>query len=65
MSSFYQVSGTTKVFLGGARYFSTCRCYLQYARIYWDYVADSKDKMINLAMMNSGGTIVMKILFNS
>ena len=55
VSSFYQISAATKVFLGGDRYFSTCRCYLQYARIYWDYVADSQDKMINLAMMDAHG----------
>ena len=51
----YQLSGTARVYLGGDHYFDPCLCYLQYVRIYWEYVADSRDKMINLAMMNSGG----------
>lgn len=54
-SSSYQLSGTTKVFLGDDPYYSPCLCYLQYVRIYWDYVADSQDKMVNLAMMNTEG----------
>ena len=54
----YQLLSTTKVYLGGDPYFSTCRCYLQYVRMYWNYVADSEDKMINLAMMDARGIFI-------
>ena len=54
MSS-YQLSGATKVYLGGDAYYKSCHCYLQYVRIYWDYLADSQDNIINLAMMDADG----------
>ena len=53
VSSSYQISGTTKVYMGGDHTYSPCLCYLQYLRIYLDYVADSKDNRINLAMMDA------------
>ena len=52
----YQLLGSTKVYLGGDPILlSNCGCSLQYARMYWNYVADSRDKMINLAMMDNEG----------
>ena len=32
-----------------------CLCDMKYLRIYWDWIADSEDKMRNLAMMDSNG----------
>ena len=49
------LTGTTKVFMGGDPFYATCHCYLQHLRVYWDYLADSQDKMINLAMIGTEG----------
>lgn len=39
-------------------------CYLQYFRVYWDYLANTQDKMINLALMDTdGGGIFIILLF--
>ncbi len=41
------------VYWGGTDpFYLSCNCYLQYVRLYLDWVADSKDKMIDLALMN-------------
>ena len=62
ISSAYQLSGTTKVFVGGDPYYHTTRGYLQYVRVYWDYVADSQSKMINLARMDINSLYTFKFL---
>ena len=41
-----------------------CLCDMKYLRIYWDWIADSEDKMRNLAMMDSNG-IHFKNSYNS
>ena len=52
----YQLGPSTVVTWGGKDpHGYQSACYLQYLRIYWDYVADSEDKMRNLALMEPGG----------
>ncbi len=49
----YQLSPSAMVSWGGTdTTYSSCNCYLQYVRVYLDWVADSQDKMIDLALMN-------------
>ena len=38
-----------------ATYSSSSLAFLQYVRMHWDWVADSPDKMINLALMDTSG----------
>ena len=54
----HQLTGASKVYLGGDRFYNSCLCHLQYVRMYWNYVADSQDKMINFAMMNADGIYI-------
>ena len=51
----YKVSNTTHVFWGGDGKYDDCNCYLQYVRVYLDWVADSRDQLINLALMDDDG----------
>lgn len=47
---------SSKVTWGGKDiYYDASTCYLQYLRIYWDYLADSQNHMINLAIMDTDG----------
>ena len=49
----YQLSPSALVTWGGKDpFYSSCSCYLQYVRMYLDWVADSQDKMIDIALMN-------------
>lgn len=57
-SASYKVSSTTHVFWGGDGRYSTCNCYLQYLRVYLNWVADSQDQLINLALMDADGTFM-------
>ena len=54
--SCYELSPSTVVTWGGKDLHNyQSACYLQYLRIYWDWVADSEDKMRNLALMEPDG----------
>jgi len=49
----YQLLPSAKIFWGGKdNVLGNCYCYQQYVRLYWDYLADTEDKMINLASMS-------------
>ena len=59
---YYQLMPSAKVTWGGSDGFhSFCNCWMQYVRLYLDWVADSEDKMISLALMNPNGTYFIKI----
>ena len=60
----YSLLGSATVYWGGDPNMQRCHCDLQYLRIYWDWIADSEDKMRNLAMMDSNG-IHFKNSYNS
>ena len=48
---------STRVYWGGDGFYNHCFCDLQYLRLYWNYLADSQEKMMNLAMMDTNGII--------
>ena len=61
----YQAIPSANVFWGGSdNVLSQCSCWLQFVRIYWDYLADSEDKMINLALMNSDSITYFVYILN-
>ena len=52
----YQLLPSATVFWGGKDpFYQYCNCWMQYVRIYLDWVADSADKIMNLALMNPDG----------
>ena len=62
VSTGYSISGSTTIAWGGdvvdpSNYATYSFAYLQYVRMYWGWVADSQDKMINLALMDTGGKL--------
>ena len=60
----YQLSPAGAILWGGRDgYYASCGCVLQYVRLYWDYLADSEDKMINLAVMNSESIFLAENFF--
>ena len=56
----YQLGPSTVITWGGkdTQYYQSV-CYLQYLRIYWDWLADSEEKMRNLALMEPDGMLYM------
>ena len=51
----YQLKPSAKVFWGGSDgYYGYCNCWMQYVRVHIDWVADSENKMLSLAFMDSG-----------
>lgn len=53
-----QVGPSTEISWGGKdsdSSYEDCICWIQYVRLYLDWTADSADKMISLALMNSNG----------
>ena len=57
-SANYKVSGATQVFWGGDGRYSTCNCHIQFMRLYLNWVADSRDQLINLALMEDDGILL-------
>lgn len=54
------LSPSAVVYWGGKDPFlDYCNCWMQYVRVYWDYLADTEEKLINLALMNPSGTILI------
>ena len=51
----HEILGTTTVFWGGDGLYNHCFCDMQYLRLYWNYLADSQEKLISLAMMDTNG----------
>ena len=64
VSGTYQLIPSAKIFWGGKdNYYGNCYCYQQYVRLYWDYLADTEDKMINLALMSPDSILMMLLYF--
>ena len=59
----YQLNPTTGAIVWGKDdWHDLCGCVLQHIRLYRDFLADSEDKIINLALMNSEGIFRRKSL---
>ena len=60
----YQLNPSATIFWGGKdNYYGNCYCYIQYVRMYWDYLADTQDKLINLALMSPDSKSMMLLYF--
>lgn len=54
----YQIGQSTLVTWGGKdSIYNSCHYEMQYLRIYLDWTVDSKEKMINLALMDTKGKL--------
>ena len=61
----YQLGPLTISTWGGKDpYHDPSGCYIQYLRMYWDWVADSEEKMQNLALMELDGMLLHFGLFS-
>ena len=51
----YALSSSTIITWGGSETNSNspCECYIRYMRVYLDWLADSSDAMINLALLSA------------
>lgn len=56
---YYALSASTQIYWGGSTNGDTCNCIMQYVRFYSDYVANSRDQMINLALMNPKSNLLV------
>lgn len=56
----YNASGAATVFWGGDNLYNNCNCYLQYVRVYLNWDVDSRDQLINLALMDADGIYLTK-----
>lgn len=56
----YTIDPSSEISLGGDLYAGLCYCTLQYVRFYIDYVPDSQDQMINLALNSEDSKIMFK-----
>ena len=52
--SFYDLNIGGKIFIGGDDYYTPANAWLQYVRVYLNYIPNSEDEMLNLAIMNTG-----------
>lgn len=63
-SSPYQLKPSATIFWGGRdNYEMNCYCYVQFVRLYWDYLADTQEKMINLALMSPDSILIILPFF--
>jgi hypothetical protein len=58
----YSISPSCTAFWGGDNLYVSPGQTLQYVRLYIDYVPTSQDEMINLAIMQPGGTYILNYL---
>ncbi len=58
----YNVTPSCTAFWGGDNFITTSGQTLQYVRLYLDYVPTSQDEMINLAIMQQGGMLILNFL---
>ena len=60
----YQLNLSATICWGGkVNPYGNCHCYIQYVRLYWDYLADTQDKLINLALMSPDSKSMMLLYF--
>ncbi len=55
----YNITPSCTAFWGGDTFYNSPGQTLQYVRVYIDYVPTSLDQMINLAMMQQGGILIL------
>ncbi len=58
----YNITPSCTAFWGGDNLYTSPGQTLQYVRLYIDYVPTSQDEMINLAIMQQGGILILKYL---
>ncbi len=58
----YNITPSCTAFWGGDTFLTSPGQTLQYVRLYLDYVPTSQDEMINLAIMQQGGILILSFL---
>lgn len=64
-TALHTISPSSTIYWGGDPFHEVCYCTLQYVRFYIDYVPDSQDEMINLAINSVDGILVIEFIHNS